>query len=184
MTTIIGIDPGSRYTGLVIVDSDGHLRAHTTITRKNTMTDTSTYLPWLWQQVVTELRKPPRRLEGDTVLAIEDIVEPKPIRRGNGQGPSITNPRHAIDTAKVFGYLAAKITEQWAGRFVVITPNRHGDRHDGNATVMHALYPPQLIGPRETTGTGHGKYHHQRAAWDVADTARQQLKLEQMRRRA
>lgn len=179
--TIIGVDPGSRWTGVVIVSPAGLLRAHTTLSRRNTVGDT-VWLPTLWTELATFLNANVDALEGDVVAALEDVVAPTTYGRKANGDPRLTNTKHAIDTAKVFGYLMGKLTEHHAGRVVVIRPNKHGDRHEGVPSMMHALYPPELIGARETTGNGHGRMHHQRAAWDVADTARHELRIEAMRR--
>lgn len=193
LPAVFGIDPGAKYIGVVMIDESGHLRVHDTITRPSTQTQMQNFLPWAWVQVVTLLRKSITILEDEgqdpdeLVLAIEDTVEPKPIRR-NGK-IMLTNPKAAIETAGVQWYLAAKMEEHTA-RLVVIPPNRNGERHldpsvpvGKRMDVLHAIYEPALIGPNEKTGTGHGKMSHQRAAYDVAHTARERIRLERTQRR-
>lgn len=65
----------------------------------------------------------------------------------------------------------------------LIDPDRFGERHvdaglrTRDAAITYGIYPAELWGSRETTGAGHGAFHHQRSALDVARALRDQLRI-------
>lgn len=101
------------------------------------------------------------------LLAVEGAVAPTPYNRGKVR---ITDPAPIIGTAHLVGALVA------VGA-IIIAPGGHGDKIPAGTPpkaareILHKLYPPDLIGPRETTGRGKSPRQHLRAAWDVAYVA-------------
>lgn len=152
--TIIGVDPGGRNVGIVIRHGDellNHrlLHRHDHEPRHEWAVRVADVVRTLWWNQ----DRPP-------TVAVEDLNDPTPHL-------GLTSVRGLIDTAVVIGAIAGHST---GAHLVMVPPARHGRTAEGlGRPGLLATYPPQLVGPRETTGTGH--LRHCRAAWDVAGAA-------------
>lgn len=94
------------------------------------------------------------------LVAVEDLVDPVPHM-------GVTSVRGLIDTAAVLGALLEWATADGDDMAVLVPPGGHGNADKGmGRRVLLAAYPPQLVGDRESKGTG--RLVHVRAAWDIA----------------
>lgn len=152
---LIGVDPGSRTSGLAVLQA-GKLAGATLIGwddgddwASHSAEIVDTIDMWLNQiGDVTNGAGPP-------IIRVEDVVPPTPH-----VGPRPISVAPILTTAKIVGYLMAR----WPSMVQLVAPARHGQRQP-----FRTCYPPELIGPRETTGTS-GRYRHVRAAYDIALT--------------
>lgn len=150
---ILGIDPGARYTGVVLRDGDW-VGYSSTLVRDKDEED-----PAKWAlQVVDALKQiwfndcPP-----DTKVAIEGVVAPRGFHNGKA---APLNPKGIVFTGVVFGAVLGLFPEA-----VIVRPGRNGSQHITN-------YPPALVGmrPAELPGStnGAGTRDHEQSAFDVA----------------
>lgn len=157
--TMMGIDPGAQYTGIVVRDNDIPLYSGIFV-RPEGMED----VPWalecvrLCEQVHAEYKP--------TYVSIEKVVEPKGFHKGN-QAP--INPKHIIKTAIVLGALAL----HWPDA-ILIDPGGNGD-------LDNTFYPDVLNGSRPKTLAGSNKgantRKHEKSAYDVAGKAMVKMKM-------
>lgn len=148
---VVGVDPGGRYTGLVVREHERLLHAEV-ITRHadHDIADHDTILHWI--ELVTD--RIGAALQPGFVLAVEGVRKPNPhVRRGDGN--SLTNPDGIIATAAVLG----GILILWPAA-VIAAPGGNGLGHLSG-------YPE---GIRSGTRLG-GPTAHARSAWDVAGQA-------------
>lgn len=144
---VVGVDPGGATTGLV-VRAGTRLLEHATIDRKGL--ELPAYLDRVASWVVGA-----RETFGAKV-AVEDTIPPNPHL-------GLSNPAGIIAAAQVLGAVLLM-----APAAVVVRPGGHGSPKASRAELL-ASYPPELVGDRETRGTG--KLRHVRSAWDVAGMA-------------
>lgn len=153
---VLGLDPGARYTGVVLRDGDAVLLA-TTLVRVLDDTD-----PVAWMRlVVQEVRAilftccPP-----ETRIGIEGVSAPKGFK--NGERAPI-NPGPILFAGVVMGGLAMA----WPDA-TIIPPGGNGSQHITN-------YPPALVGrrPADLAGSSNaaGTRDHEQSAYDVAGKA-------------
>jgi hypothetical protein len=149
----LGIDPGARYTGVVVRDGDELLSA-STIVRPPEIPAVS------WALLV------PRIIEREVVAAfpsivavgIEGISDPKGWQGGK---KSPINPKDIIRAGMVLGACA----ERFHGRYplVIVPPKKNGSG---------GFYPAALTGRRPASlhgaANGAGTRDHERSAWDIA----------------
>lgn len=155
---VIGIDPGSVDTGIVIINTQTLSPTYATTLSRNTKTgDISpvTYARTVCQQVNTIIKThiPPNTLFG---IGIEGVEDPKGYHRGI---KSPINPKHIIRTAVTAGALAIQFPTA-----CIIRPRGHGSKPKDQ-------YPPALQGRRtpdlpdsETVGSR----RHEQSAYDIA----------------
>lgn len=151
MTTVLGIDPGGRTTGIVVRDG-ARLLHHAVIVRIN-VEPVESYALMIARTCDGIRRHGTEGSEGYPVdvVAIESVEPPR--WHHNGKASPI-NPRHIIDTAIVYGALVATFPDA-----ILVPPA-------GNGSRLLAAYPAELVGPKETKGTG--ELRHARSAWDIA----------------
>lgn len=148
---IIGIDPGARYTGVVIRDGDVVLHSSTLVRdlNKPSGTDWAIQVVRGIQTILADFPTIP--------VAIEGISDPKGFHRGQR---AAINPRDIIRAGIVLGALAAT----WPDA-VIVPPGSNGSQH-------YSHYPAELIGrrPPELPGStnGAGTRDHEQSAYDVA----------------
>lgn len=150
---VAGIDPGARYTALVIRDGDVVLHSSTFVREK-------TQKPADWvrtviPQILDVLQEFP-----NIPVGVEGVNAPTGFNRGK-KAP--LNPRDIINAGMVFGGLLVEFPEA-----IVIPPGGNGTQH-----MSH--YPACLLGRRPKTlpgsGNGAGTRSHEQSAYDVAGKA-------------
>ena len=158
---ILGVDPGGRQTGVVVVDDRGRLRGRATVRRPAKVRDGRldvAYLAAVTAEVAAGVAVARGAELAVDVVAVEDVRRPTPQA-----GARPTNPAGIIAASGVAGAVLA-----WAaGRGLtveLVAPARHGK-------APRQTYPDEL---RE----------HERSAWDVAHAARAALALTAPNRQA
>ena len=152
---VLGLDPGARYTGIVVRDGDVVLYS-ATLVRDDGMG------PFEWADYVADecqvilFEKCP---EG-TKVGIEGVTVPKGFKNGKKQP---VNPGPILFTGVVAGALKREFKEA-----VIVPPGGNGSQHITN-------YPPELVGkrPKDLPGSsnGAGTRAHEQSAYDVAGKA-------------
>lgn len=142
MHLIVGVDPGYT-TGICAVRSDSSVY-NAGLVRWETLTE-------LWRTYAAEVAAHVERIVdgADTfTVKVEDIVAPNPHL-------GLSNPKHAINTARLIGYLEALYDCE------LVRPGKKGGR-------PLSEYPAALVADNEPKGTG--KLRHARSAYDIALT--------------
>lgn len=144
---MVGIDPGSRHTGVVVRQGDT-LVDHLTLERlgKADMPDRV----YLRQVVLTCVRLVEQH---DATVAVEGVQKPSPFMGKTGN-VSFSNVTGILGTACVLGAVLALLPA------VVVPPG-------GNGSGQMLAYPIQLR-PTRGKGAGGDKLRHERSAWDIA----------------
>lgn len=165
MTPIVGVDPGSRSTGIVTRDGDELVSF---LVVENDDWELGRYVAAVTEAVHTQwwLVEDRALRAGPPRIAVEDVTRPNVWHQGKRQ---LLDPTAAIETAKVMGAIVGR----WPRAVIVAAA--------GNGKSPLAAYPPELVGPRETTGSG-GRLRHARSAWDIAGVGAKLL--EQIKRAA
>lgn len=149
---IIGIDPGARYTGVVIRDGDVVLHASTLVRPKDLHSSTEWALVVI-AQIQTILKDFPMLIP----IGIEGISDPKGFQHGK---KAAINPKDIIRAGIVLGAVVAT----WPNS-IIVAPGGNGSQHTSH-------YPVSLIGrrPPELPGSsqGAGTRNHEQSAYDVA----------------
>jgi len=149
VATILGVDPGSRYTGIVVRRGD-ELLACLTLTRRGIDNlPTAIYL----REVVYAVLRFWETHQAD-LIGIEAVQAPSAFQGKSGEA-HFSNLDGILGTAMVVGAV-----EGFFPHAVEVAPARMGK------APMNA-YPAEL---RPATGQGKGKDNkrHMRSAWDVA----------------
>lgn len=161
---ILSIDPGSRWVAIVVRDMGGHdddeaLVDWTVLDREDLdRPDLAT-----WVRHVATVATNLRIRHGPDEIAVEAVVAPG--GHASGRKGHIIAPGPIIETAAVLGGIVTAFTSAHvipAGDYGPTMPNRR---------ILVAAYPSDLVGPRETTGSGKSPHQHARAAWDMATAA-------------
>jgi hypothetical protein len=152
---VIGVDPGARYTGVVIRDGDAVLHASTLVRPDNVTSGTEWSL-----LVVAQIQQILTQFPVTTPMGVEGISDPKGFQHGKR---AAINPKDIIRAAIVLGAVVAT----WPAA-VVVEPGSNGSRHYSN-------YPASLIGRRPADLPGDsqsaGTRGHEQSAYDVAGKA-------------
>lgn len=170
---VLGVDPGARATGLVVVDTDvvpgipPALLGSTTVERpkdgRNLLDVPPEYLRSVIAAMVEAMRQirdeatlePTRHVE---LIAVERVRRPSwHVARGSksGKGGAAADPTALLATAVVLGAILGRA---WTVPVVTVPPDRNGRQLPLDA------YPTPLA----TTGKGQDKRRHERSAYDVA----------------
>jgi hypothetical protein len=177
----IGIDPGARWTGIVVRDGMT-LLGWTVIDRKKIDPDSERHTPATMEAVVEAVG-----LLADPAtcrIAIEDADRPNPhVTRKNGN--SLIDTRHIIDTARLVGYLQCAFPHA-----VIVRTNGHGsqalasyphgpdgivtDTERANAIRRGRLMAPAPRNPPQC---------HARSGWDIAGAAATEARIAEGRLR-
>lgn len=153
---VIGIDPGARYTGVVIRDGDAVLHS-STLVRSQEMSSGTDWALLVVQQVDAIIAA-----AGIEVLpvGIEGISDPKGFQHGKR---AAINPKDIIRAGIVLGALAQRFPDAF-----IVPPGNNGSQH-------YSHYPDVLIGrrPAELPGSSNsaGTRNHEQSAYDVAGKA-------------
>lgn len=144
----IGVDPGTRETGVVSLDHRGHILAGCLIIWE----PHDTWLTHATEILDTVISYRLKHWDGlDGMVHVEDVVAPSPHL-------GVIDPSPLLGVAKIIGRLVTGL-ERERLQYHLIRPGGHGK-------ALLASYPKQLIGDQETVGTG--KLRHLRSAYDVA----------------
>lgn len=153
---VIGVDPGGRWTGLVVRDLAlaGHdqlvaLQVYERPRGAGRAVPGADYLTAVLEWIASWF------VDG-AMVAIEEATAPTGFR--DGERAPIT-PGSLIGLGAVYGAVVGRYPNT-----VVVPPG-------GLGQGPLRAYPPALVGSRETTGSG-GRLRHARSAWDVAGAAR------------
>lgn len=150
---VLGVDPGARYTGVVLRDGDAPLYASTLVREK----DRTDPVEWARLAVATIREIHATVCPPGTPLAVEGVEAPKGF--ANGQKAPI-NPGPILFAGVVLGAVAAS----WPNA-VIIPPGKNGSRGKAN-------YPTALVGRRPAdlpgSSNGAGTRDHEQSAYDVA----------------
>lgn len=156
-TPTIGIDPGAKYTGIVVRDGDVVLHSSTVVN-----VDDLAPLEYA-RAVVAFVIKEVVLTNPDYPIGIEGISDPKGYNRGK-RAP--INPKYVMRMAAVAGALAAAF------------PNAYTIPPKGNGSQHISQYPEVLKGrrPKDLPGssTGAGTRSHEQSAFDVAGKTAEQ----------
>lgn len=153
----LGIDPGARYTALVVRDGDAVLHA-TTITRDKDQEP----IPYAREVVarLTPIVNEYKSRYPNLVIGIEGVTDPKGFNRGKR---AAINPAGIVRTGVTAGALAIALPEA-----VIVPPGGSGSLHTSH-------YPPELQGRRPATlegnSNGAGTRRHEQSAYDIAGKA-------------
>lgn len=149
---VIGIDPGARYTGVVVRDGDVVLHASTLVRPKEVESGTEWAL-----LVVEQVRGILAGFPAMIPVGIEGISDPKGFQHGK---KAAINPKDIIRAGIVLGALVAV----WPTA-TIVPPGNNGSQH-------YSHYPAPLIGrrPDDLPGStqGAGTRGHEQSAYDVA----------------
>lgn len=149
---IIGVDPGARYTGVVVRDGDAVLHSSTLVRPDSVESGTEWAL-----LVVEQLRAIVKDFPATMPFAVEGISDPKGFQGGKR---AAINPKDIIRAGIVLGAVVAV----WP-QAIVVPPGNNGSQH-------YSHYPASLIGrrPADLPGDsqGAGTRGHEQSAFDVA----------------
>lgn len=150
--TIVGIDPGARYTGFSVIDGNETVLFSATFIRPEDEEDLV-----LWSKALVQLLENILKDLEYTAIGIEGVSHPKGFKKGVR---SSLNPKDIIRTALLVGALS-----MYYEKAHIIPPGRNGDRPIEE-------YPEELIGrrPKDLPGSGNGAgtRRHEMSAYDVA----------------
>lgn len=164
---VVGVDPGARETGLVVISAgigrlgSEQLVASLTI-RRDPGGDLLEIPPAYLEDVIVAVSAAVREHDAD-LLAVESLRKPNAHHRGKLKP---IDPAGVMATAVVWGALVGRryyTADATAVQAVAVPPGRNG-------SLPLAAYPEQL---RPTRGLGRGadKLRHERSAFDVARRA-------------
>ena len=154
--TRIGVDPGARDTGLIIIRDDGTVTGATVHNDGALLPVPTRYL----RDVVDTIRE---LSDTDTPrVFVESVTRPSWHVAKNASRGAASNPESLLGTCMVLGAVLDAFPQA-----TLVPPGKNGSRPLGT-------YPAALVsdGERRKPGwemrVGTGKLRHQRSAWDVA----------------
>ena len=170
--TWVGVDPGARWTGVVVRQADT-LLWHRVVDR--TKTGDATYLEDVEQALVTAAA------HGDDLMwAIEDAVAPCGFRDGKKQ---FARPVDILALGQTLGWVRhVVVTLTTPSRIVLVRPGGHG------RSLLRA-YPEVLVTAAEKRGgmnrpaQSSAALSHARSAWDICGAAPLTARIEAARAR-
>ena len=146
--TLVGVDPGGRYTGLVVRRGDVLVEHHTLVRVGDDDLPTHSCLRTVALGVIKLFEA--HNADG---VAIEGVQKPSPFM-GKSGNVSFSNVTGILGTAMVLGAVLALVPA------IVVPPG-------GNGSDPLGAYPVELR-PTRGKGAGADKLRHERSAWDVA----------------
>lgn len=163
---VLGIDPGGRQTGVVVVEGDQPVDGTVAVFIRGDVEPCVAYArrvgDWLFERYEISLSGPDCGID---LVAIEGVVAPTPHM-------GLSNPAGIVDTGVVFGALWADLTFHDPPSFpaVEVAPGGHGEQRA-------RLYPAALRGRAPLAGDPGGDRRHVRSAYDVALAGRTQHRI-------
>lgn len=168
MTTWVGIDPGARWTGVVVRQRDALLWHHVVDRSK-----VSDYLADVESAVVRAMHAG-AEADSDVWYAVEDAVPPCGFKDGKRQ---FARPSDILALGQTLGWARhVVLTLTSPSRLVLVPPGGHGGS-------LLRLYPEALVSASERRHGLHRKapassaVSHAREAWDVAGAASRAARL-------
>lgn len=149
---VIGIDPGARYTGVVVRD----LSENTILLSSTYVKPQETYIVTWAIEVSETIKREVVDAYPDALIGIEGISDPKGYSNGK---KSPINPKHIIRAGIVLGALAMKFSDA-----VIVPPGKNGSSRTGYPDVLNGRRPKDLPGVSKGAGTR----NHEKSAYDVA----------------
>lgn len=152
---IIGIDPGSRYTGVVVRDGDVVIHA-STLVRPKTLSSGTDWALIVVSQIETILLDYPTMIP----VGVEGISDPKGFQYGQ---KAAINPKDIIRAGIVLGAVVCR----WP-QAIIVEPGGNGSQHASHyPKVLIGRRKPELLGSSQNAGTR----GHEQSAYDVAGKA-------------
>lgn len=152
---VLGIDPGSRYTGVVVRDGDAVLFSETLVRPEDMKSGTEWAL-----SVADKVAAIKAEYCSTAPVGIEGISDPKGFQHGK---QAAINPKDIIRAGIVLGALVHLFPDSY-----IVPPGNNGSLHYSN-------YPDVLIGRRPAdlpgNNNGAGTRNHEQSAYDVAGKA-------------
>ena len=155
----IGVDPGSRYTGVVVRLGDTVVWAETLV-RTDELDQVQDYFLYVIDKVNKVVKHYQNIPNSEIIVSIEGVVDPKGFKGGK---KAAINPKDIIRTAATFGALVAELKNL---NPYIIRPGKHG-------SLDESWYPPEIKGRRaksllpeypDKTPTR----SHEKSAYDIA----------------
>lgn len=153
---VVGVDPGARATGIVLVTADG------VVSGVSVENPAGPLLPPPVEYVKRVISAVGDLAAPGVVVAVESVTRPSWHVAKSASRGAAGNPTALLGTAVVLG----AVLGAYPGA-VLVRPGRNGSGPMG-------VYPEDLVsvGERRKSGwemrVGSGKLRHQRSAWDVA----------------
>lgn len=156
MTLVLGIDPGAKYTGIVLVEDDKPLQAQT-VARQAGWSDKA----WI-ERVVTACDAVAQGAgERKYLVAVEGLRRPQKGLNGRYVGFSPKVMEGVMEAAVAYAAVLAVYEDAH-----VVAPNRNGEQRPADE------YPAELVRGRPTwflpNEAPRGTRQHERSAFDVA----------------
>lgn len=152
---IMGIDPGARYTGVVVRDGDVVLHSSTLVRPKDMESGTEWAI-----SVIAQIHAILKDFPATMPISVEGISDPKGFHQGKR---AAINPKDIIRAGIVLGAVVAIFPNA-----TVVPPGNNGSKH-------YSHYPAVLIGKRPADLPGStqeaGTRGHEQSAYDVAGKA-------------
>lgn len=170
MTVVVGVDPGARYTGIVVAettDRAGALRlvTHRTVERDEVYATPEQYADEVWTAIQTMLVSAPH---GRWIVGVESWVAPSSHMHGK---LSFIDPEPLLAAAWLAGVITGRFTGDRADAVYQVAPG-------GNGKAVYQQYPDALVSAQERMQpnwqirqAGEGKLRHVRSAFDVCRVA-------------
>lgn len=153
----VGIDPGSRYTAIVVLDGDEVIWSQT-IKRTEENDSPDQYA----KHVVKHVRELVSHFgASNLVTGIEGVVDPKGFSGGKR---AAINPKDIIRTGVTFGALVIALPHA-----IIVRPGKHG-------AAPNSFYPRALNGRRPAdllplNAVNASTRRHEKSAYDIAREA-------------
>lgn len=147
---VLGVDPGSRETGLVLRTVDRLVAADVVVRRDNrSELPTGDYLTAVVGAIFALHHR-----GRDVHVALEGIRKPTGFAGGRARP---MNPMGLVGTGVVYGAILAAYPDA-----AIVAPRKHGEG-------PRARYPVEIR--MKEGGAGADRNRHARAAWDIAGSA-------------
>lgn len=150
---VIGIDPGSRYSAIIVRDGDIVLYASTIVRDGNQ--EPIAYA----RHVVTCVKEVVKEFP-DAIIGVESVTDPKGFKHGQR---AALNPKDIVRTGVVAGAVAGVFENAF-----IVPPKNNGSKHLSHyPALLQGRHPKSLPG----SSVGAGTRRHEQSAFDVAEKA-------------
>lgn len=149
---VIGIDPGARYTGVVV----RNIAENTILLASTYVKPNDIEIVWWAVNLANRIEREVLSQYPDAKIGIEGISDPRGYSNGK---KSPINPKHIIKAGIVLGALAGKFSNA-----VIVPPGKNGSSRTPYPDVLNGRRPKDLPGDSKGAGTR----NHEKSAYDVA----------------